>query len=672
MSDLQRRPARHLLRPVAVGLCSLLLGCGALAATPAATLVATPPVHPEKWPAARSRGLVDAKLEARISALLQQMSVAEKVGQMIQADVSTIEPDDLRQFPLGSILAGGGSGVHGDPRATPAAWLKQAQGFRAVSLESRPGHVPIPIIFGIDAVHGHNNVVGATLFPHNIGLGAAHDPELLRRIGQATAEEVAATGIDWTFAPTLATPQDLRWGRTYEGYSEDPEIVRRYATAMVEGLQGPAELNRKLQAGHIAASAKHFMADGGTRDGVDEGDARLSESELIATHAQGYPAAIDAGVLTVMASYSSWFGEKMHANHALLTDVLKSRMGFDGFVVGDWNGHAQIPGCSKDRCAAAINAGIDMVMAPQDWKALFQNMVAQVGSGEISRARLDDAVRRILRVKFKLGAFDPERPYDGRLELIGSAAHRALAREAVRKSLVLLKNDGVLPIKASAHVLVTGLADDIGSQAGGWTIGWQGTGNKKVDFPGGESILAGIKAALLAGGGTLYYESNGPYTDVAAARIDAAIVIFGEKPYAEMMGDIKLPLFNDRAALTELTRFHKLGIPVVAVFLSGRPLWVNPELNLSNAFVAAWLPGTEGGGIADVLLGDAAGKPHVDFTGKLPYPWPCSALLPPYTTRDDYKTPLFPRGYGLSYTQHATLGPLSESLDGHGCAAAES
>jgi hypothetical protein len=238
-------------------------------------------------------------------------------------------------------------------------------------------------------------------------------------------------------------------------------------------------------------------------------------------------------------------------------------MGFDGFVVGDWNGHAQIPGCSKDRCALAINAGVDMVMAPQDWKALFRNMVAQVGSGEISSARLDDAVRRILRVKVKLGAFDPERPYDGRLELIGSAAHRALAREAVRESLVLLKNDGVLPIKSSARVLVTGAADDIGLQAGGWTISWQGTGNKKADFPGGESIVAGIKAALLAGGGTLYFESNGPYTDMAAARIDAAIVVFGEKPYAEMAGDIKLPLYNDRAALTELTRFHKLGIPVV-------------------------------------------------------------------------------------------------------------
>jgi beta-glucosidase len=648
-------------------LAAVLLACGALAGTPEPSRVAQPQVHPEKWPAARSRGLVDAESEARISELLQQMSVAEKVGQMIQADVSTIEPGDLRQFPLGSILAGGGSGVHGDPRATPAAWLKLAQEFRAASLETRAGHMPIPVIFGIDAVHGHNNVVGATLFPHNIGLGAAHDPELVRRIGQATAEEVAATGIDWSFAPTLATPQDPRWGRLYEGYSEDAELVRRYASSMVEGLQGPADLNHKLQAGHIAASAKHFVADGGTRDGVDEGDAQLSEAELIATHAQGYPAAIDAGVLTVMASFSSWNGQKMHANRTLLTDVLKGRMGFDGFVVGDWNGHALIPGCSRDRCALAINAGVDMVMAPQDWKALFRNMVAQVGSGEISSARLDDAVRRILRVKFKLGAFDPERPYDGRLELIGSAAHRALARQAVRESLVLLKNDGVLPIKSSARVLVTGAADDIGMQAGGWTIGWQGTGNKKADFPGGESIVAGIKAALLAGGGTLFHEPNGPYTDVVAARIDAAIVIFGEKPYAEMMGDIKLPLFNDRAALTELIRFHKLGIPVVAVFLAGRPLWVNPELNQSNAFVVAWLPGTEGGGIADVLMADAAGKPRVDFTGKLPYPWPCSALLPPYTTRDDYKTPLFPRGYGLSYTHRATLGPLSETLDGQAC-----
>jgi beta-glucosidase len=642
-----------------------LTGCitFTVSASPAATVQAA--VHPEKWPIAGSRSVVDVTTEARITALLRQMTVNEKVGQIIAADVTTIEPDDLRRVPLGSVIAGAGSGVHGDDRASPAAWLTLAREFRNVSLEARPNHVPIPIMFGIDAVHGHNNIVGAVIYPHNIGLGAARDPELIRRIGEATAEEVAATGLDWTFAPTLAIPQDLRWGRAYEGYSEDPDLVRRYATAAVEGLQRTADLAGKLQAGRVAATAKHYLADGGTGEGVDEGDAQLSENDLIATHVQGYLAAINAGVLTVMASYSSWNGQKMHANRALLTNVLKGQMGFDGFVVGDWNGHAQVPGCTADRCAAAIIAGVDMVMAPQDWKALHKNTMTQIDSGEIPVARLDDAVRRILRVKFRLGLFDGARPYDGRLDLVGSAGHRALGREAVRKSLVLLKNDGVLPIRASARVLVTGpAADDIGMQCGGWTIGWQGTGNKKKDFPGAQSIVAGIKATLAAGGGILVHEANGPSTDVTAQRPDVAIVVFGERPYAEMFGDVKLPLYNDRAGLTEMTRLRNLGIPVVAVLLSGRPLWVNPEFNQSNAFVAAWLPGTEGGGIADVLMGNADGRPRTDFIGKLPYPWPRSATLPPYARGDAYKTPQFPRGYGLSYSQPASVGRLSEDLDG--------
>jgi beta-glucosidase len=648
----------------------LAAGLAAFAVSGYASAAAGPPfavepvVHPEQWPAARSRGLVDPETEARIGALLRRMSLEEKVGQMIQADTTTIAPGDLRQFPLGSVLAGAGSGVHGDARAAPSAWLALAREFRAVSTEERPGHVPVPIIFGIDAVHGHNDVVGATLYPHNIGLGAAHDPELLQRIGRATAEEVAATGISWAFAPTLAAPQDRRWGRSYEGYSDDPAVLGAYASAMVAGLQGPADLGDKLQAGRIAATAKHFLGDGGTAEGVDEGNVQLSERELIAIHAQGYPAAIHAGVLTVMASYSSWNGWKMHANRALLTDVLKGRMGFDGFVVGDWNGHAQVPGCTKDRCAVAINAGVDMLMAPQDWKALLQNTVAQVRAGEIAEARIDDAVRRILRVKFRLGLFEPARPYEGRLDLIGSAEHRALAREAVRKSLVLLKNDGVLPIKASARVLVLGDADDIGLQCGGWTIGWQGTGNKNADFPAAESILAGLKAALRAGGGEVMRESNGPDVDLAAHKPDVAIVVFGETPYAEMHGDRKLPLYNERTPLTQMEGLRARGIPIVAVFLSGRPLWVNAELNRSSAFVAAWLPGTEGGGIADLLVGDAAGKARADFTGTLSFPWPRAATLPPYAHGDGYKRPQFPRGYGLSYAKPGVVGILSEDLDG--------
>jgi beta-glucosidase len=626
-----------------------LLLCGLVCICPPAGIAAPSVAHPQQWPSARSAGLIDPSTEARIAELLKQMSLEEQVGQVIQTDIGVVTPEDLRRYPLGSILAGGDSGPHGDERAAPAAWLALARDFRAASIEHRPGHTPIPILFGIDAVHGHNNIVGAVIFPHNIGLGAAHDPPLLERIGAATAEEVTATGIDWAFAPTLAVPQDVRWGRSYEGYAQDPQLVARYATAIVVGLQGPSSLNGKLQAGHVAATAKHFLGDGGTAQGEDQGDDQISEEELIARHAQGYPAAINAGVLTVMASYSSWQGQKMHGNRALLTEMLKGRMGFEGFVVGDWNAHAQLPGCLPERCAAAFNAGVDMFMAPYAWKELYANTLAQVRSGEISRERLADAVRRILRVKMKLGLFESARPYEGRTELIGSSAHRALAREAVRKSLVLLKNDGVLPIRASARVLVTGPgAHDIGMQCGGWTISWQGTGNSNADFPHAESIYDGIRSALGAGGGT-----------VVDDRPDVAVVVFGEQPYAEYSGDRKMAVDNLRAPLEQLRALRKQGIPVVAVFLSGRPLWSNPEINASNAFVAAWLPGTEGGGVADVLVGDASGRPRADFTGRLSFVWPATVF--PAAPGPKGAAILFPLEYGLSYTHPAPVAHLSEN-----------
>jgi beta-glucosidase len=621
-------------------------------------------VHAQQWPAARSIGLVDPVTEQRITALLQQLSIEEKVGQVIQADISTIKPDDLRRYPLGSILAGGNSGPDGDERAAPATWLRLAREYHAVAIEPRAGHVPIPLIFGIDAVHGHNNVVGAVLYPHNIGLGAARDPELVRRIAAATAEEVAATGIDWTFAPTIAMPQDVRWGRAYEGYAQDPAIVSSYVAAAVAGLQGPATLPGKVQAGRIAATAKHFLADGGTSDGEDQGDARASEEELIRVHAPGYVRAIDAGVMTVMASFSSWRGHKMHGNRALLTDVLKGRMGFDGFVVGDWNGHAQLPGCTNIRCPAAINAGVDMFMAPDGWRQLYENTVAEVRSGEIAADRLDDAVRRILRVKFRLGLFEAARPYEGRLELLGSAAHRALAREAVRKSLVLLKNDGVLPIRASARVLVIGpAANSIGAQAGGWSITWQGADTSNADFPNGESIYAGIRAAIEAGGGSILPGSGDAIApSLVDARPDVAVVIFGENPYAEFLGDIKSALYYPANALETLRRLRRQGIPVVSVFLSGRPLWVNSELNASNAFVAAWLPGTEGGGVADVLVGDGVGRPRADFSGKLSFPWPVTAAQAEHGAGQASGPVLFPLGYGLSYAHPGAVRHLPEAF----------
>ncbi|MEO7384890.1 MAG: glycoside hydrolase family 3 protein, partial [Novosphingobium sp.] len=555
--------------------------------------------HPELWPAAKSRGLIDPHTEQAISALLKRMSLEEKVGQMIQADIGAIRPEDLRRYPLGSILAGGSSSPLDAPDRSPAGpWIATGKAFNAVATEQRRGHVPIPLMFGIDAVHGNNNVVGATLFPHNSALGAMHNPALIRQIGAATAQETAASGIDWAFGPTLAVPQNDRWGRTYEGYSEDPALVRAYAGAMIEGLQGKAGTGR-VQSGQVAASAKHFLGDGGTTDGIDQGDTAVSEQDLIAVHSAGYPPAITAGTMTIMASFNSWNGTKMHGNASLLTSVLKQRMGFDGFIVGDWNGHGQIPGCSNTDCPQTFNAGVDMAMAPDSWRGLFNATLAEARSGAIPITRIDDAVRRILRVKMQLGLFDPARPMASKPGTIGSSAHRALAREAVAEALVLLKNNGVLPLKASARVLVTGPgADNISQQTGGWTLSWQGDGNTNADFPNAQSIYAGIAQATQAGGGSATLSVDGSFS----RRPDVAIVVYGETPYAEMRGDLKTLEFQpgDKQALALLKRLKAAGIPTVSVFLSGRPLWVNPELNQSDAFVAAWLPGSEGGGIADV------------------------------------------------------------------------
>jgi beta-glucosidase len=616
--------------------------------------------NPKVWPQAKSAGLVDDATEKLVGDLMARMTLEEKVGQMIQADISAIKPEDLRTYPLGSILAGGSSPpLNGDDRSAPQPWIDTARAFRAVSFEDKPGKVTIPILFGIDAVHGHSNVVGATVFPHNVGLGATRDPELIRRIGVATAIETAAAGADWAFGPTLTVPQDDRWGRTYEGYSESPDVVREFAGAMVKGLQGEPGKGRAVLNGSVAASAKHYLADGGTQDGIDQGNADISEAELVRIHAAGYPPAINAGVMTIMVSYSSWQGVKNHGNKSLITDALKGKMGFDGFVISDWNAHSQVPGCSDDSCPQAINAGIDMLMSPNAWKGVYENTLKQVKAGEIAMERIDDAVRRILRVKAKLGLFEKERPFEGR-DVFGSAEHRAIAREAVRKSLVLLKNNGnVLPLKGNARVLVAGSgADDIGQACGGWTLSWQGTGNTNKNFPNGQSIYAGLREALQASGGRAELSSDGKYK----TKPDVAVVVFGEQPYAEMQGDIRTLEFQagDKVDLELLMKLKADGIPVVSVFLSGRPLWVNPELNASDAFVAAWLPGTEGGGVADVIVGDASGKPRNDFVGRLSFSWPKSAAQTSLNVGDNPYEPLFAFGYGLKYQDRREVPRLDE------------
>jgi beta-glucosidase len=639
-------------------LTSTLCGAGSVLAQTAGstTVPAASTAHPALWPKASSpTAMSDPATEAFVADLLKRMTIEEKVGQIIQADIASITPADLATYPLGSILAGGNSAPGGDDRASAQAWVDLARAFRAAAA-ARPG-ARIPLIYGIDAVHGHNNVVGATIFPHNIGLGAARDPGLIRKIGEATALEVAATGADWTFGPTLAVPRDDRWGRSYEGYAETPEVQRAYAGPMTLGLQGELSADHPLEPGHIAGSAKHFLADGGTHDGKDQGDFQGSEQELIDIHLGGYPAAIDAGVLSVMASFSSWNGVKHSGNPTILQDVLRGPLGFDGFVVSDWNAHGQLPGCSNESCALAVNSGIDMLMAPDSWKPLFANTLAQARSGEISPQRLDEAVTRILRAKVKAGVFRADRPVEGRLELLGSPEHRALARQAVRESLVLLKNEGsVLPIRAGARVLVAGSADDIGQAAGGWTLTWQGTGNTEADFPNGQSIWDGVNEAVTQAGGVAQLSPDGAFAD----KPDVAIVVFGETPYAEFQGDVADLDFRPEGPLETLRKLKAAGIPTVSVFLSGRPLWTNPEINQSDAFVAAWLPGTEGGGIADVLIGDAQGKPRHDFSGTLSFSWPRMATGEPLNVGQPGYDPLFAYGYGLTYAKGGSVPVLPE------------
>ncbi|CAN5149323.1 exo 1,3/1,4-beta-D-glucan glucohydrolase [soil metagenome] len=621
------------------------------AATPAAT------AHPSLWPSAASpAAMSDPSTERFVTELMSRMTIEEKVGQTIQADIGSITPEQLLQYPLGSILAGGNSSPGGDERAGAQHWVDLARAFRAAAA-ARPG-AKVPLIYGIDAVHGHNNVVGATIFPHNIGLGAMRDPDLVQRIGEATAMEVAVTGADWTFGPTLAVPRDDRWGRAYEGYSEDPEVQRAYAAPMTLGLQGELAADHPLAPGHIAGSAKHFLADGGTADGEDQGDYKGSEQGLIDIHLGGYPAAIDAGVLSVMASFSSWNGVKHSGNRTILTDVLRGPLGFEGFVVSDWNAHGQLPGCSNDVCPLAINAGVDMLMAPDTWKPLYESTLEAAKSGVIPMARLDEAVRRILRAKVKAGVFREERPVEGNLAQLGSAEHRAIARQAVRESLVLLKNEGgVLPIRAGARVLVAGsAADNIGQAAGGWTLTWQGTGNTNADFPNGQSIWSGIEEAVAASGGEAKLSADGEYSE----KPDVAIVVFGETPYAEFQGDIETLDFVPTGPLATLRKLKAAGIPTVSVFLSGRPLWANPEINASDAFIAAWLPGTEGGGIADVLIGDANGAPRHDFHGVLSFSWPKTAAGAPLNRGEPGYDPQFAYGYGLTYGRPGPVGRLSE------------
>ena len=616
------------------------------------------------WPRVHSRIPDSGMVEARVRTLLSKLSLEEKVGQMTQPEISAITPDEVRQYHIGSVLNGGGSWPGSNKHAAPADWLALADAYWAASKEGNAAGVPA--IWGIDAVHGNSNIYGATLFPHNIGLGAAHDPCLVRDVQAATARQVRATGQDWAFAPTLAVVRDDRWGRTYEGFSEDPRITRAYGYEAIRGLQG--DDTKGIGEDGVIATAKHFIGDGGTAGGKDQGVNPSSEADMINIHGQGYYGALAAGAQTVMISFNSWTNEalgitegKLHGSRKAITEILKGKMGFDGLTVSDWNGIGQVAGCTNASCPQAINAGLDMIMVPNDWKAFIANTVAQVRSGEIPMSRIDDAVTRILRVKIRSGLLDEPKPSER--DNAGAAALQArrVARRAVRQSLVLLKNEhNLLPLAPSSKVLVVGKsADSLQNQTGGWSLTWQGTGNTNADFPNGTTILAGLKQAL--GDGDVTFSATGEGVDPSA--YDAVIAVIGETPYAEGSGDIgKRSLENAKLHpedLAVLDRVSGHGTPVATVFLSGRPLYVNKELNRSDAFVAAWLPGTEGEGVADLLVkGRHTGR---GFTGRLSYSWPGSPCQTPLNVGDADYTPLFPLGYGLRNGQAATVPQLDEA-----------
>ena len=597
----------------------------------------------------------DTSEDARIADLISRMSVERKVAQLIQPQINSFTAEDMRRYRFGSYLNGGNGGPYGNEYAEASEWLKLADEMYLASVEPMPGGEPvIPTMWGTDAVHGHTNIIRATIFPHNIALGATRDADLVRRVGEATAVEIEVTGIDWNFSPTIAVAQDDRWGRTYESYSEDPAIVAPLGAALVEGLQGRKGDPNRLGAGHVIATAKHFFGDGGTDQGVDQGEVTGDIEALKAIHAAPYPAAIAAGVETIMASFNSINGEKMHGNKSLLTDVLRGELGFDGLVVGDWNGHGQVAGCTNTDCPQSLLAGLDIYMVPDDWKGLLETTVAQVKDGTIPMARLDEAVTRILRVKMRAGLLGDmlqpsRRPNAGDYALLGSADHRAIAREAVAKSQVLLKNNGILPLKKGANILVAGsAADDIAQASGGWTLTWQGGGDLDNSyFPGATSIWKGLETAVKEGGGSATLSPDGQYS----SKPDAAVVVFGEEPYAEFAGDRKHLGFTDEEGLGLLRKFKAEGVPTVAVFLSGRPMWVNREMNAADAFVASWLPGSEGAGVADVLTG------ATPATGKLGFSWPATCDFGPLNGPDGA---LFPVGYGRALTDTSPTAQLDE------------
>ena len=626
------------------------------------------------------------RCEAWVEDTLRGMTLEEKLGQMIQAEVQQLEPRDIGEYKIGSALNGAGVWPNKDRFTSPLGWAEMIDRYWTASAESfRDRPFDIPFAWATDAVHGHNNLYGATVFPHNLGLGATRDPDLMFRIGQVTAAELSASGMDWTFAPTVAVPLDARWGRFYEGYSQDPAIVAAYADAMVRGLQGSADTA-------VLSSIKHWIGDGGTRWGIDRGTNFCSEEELIELHSVGYRAALEAGAQIVMVSFNSWENEsnydhaplsgpaynfKLHGSRYLITDVLKGKLGFDGAVLTDWDGHCEISKCTLKDARYCINAGADMLMveARGDWLAILEQTRLDLEQGHILPERIDDAVRRVLRVKYRAQWSGKPRPVlrpavQGAASTVGSAAHRQVAREAVRKSVVLLKNNGgLLPLPAHSRVLLAGSAmDSFSKQMGGWSLYWHSNELCQEDFPEGKTLGRSLRDAF--SGSVTSMETH---TALDPAAFDVVIAAIGEDAYSEMLGDIRpwgtleyaalKPSYADDLAL--LRRLHQSGIPVVTVYFGGRPLYLNEEINLSQAFAVAWLPGIAGEGVADLLVRDAEGAIRYDAQGRLPCAWPATPYGFRLTRALDAgahgnhleyagdEEILFPLGYGLGMEKAA-------------------
>ena len=604
--------------------------------------------------------LKDKNICQRAEALLSEMNLDQKIGQMTQPERTTLTPEDVTQYHLGAVLSGAGSSPGSN---LPQDWVNMNDTFWAASMVQDAQHMAIPLIYGVDATHGNCNVQGATLFPHNIGFGAANDPDLIKRAATVTARELLATGVEWGFAPMLAVANNIHWGRTYESYSEDPAIVASFAGEFVKGFQGTFDIDGAV------ACVKHWVGDGGTTNGIDQGETTLTLTELEQTHMTPYYAAIDAGVMTVMVSFNSWNGDKCHSHKHLITDVLKTKLGFEGFVVSDFDGIDYLSEDYYEAVGIAVNAGIDMFMISESWREFIAHLKRHTQRSTVPMQRIDDAVRRILKVKLAYGLFEKPRPAErswSNHDSFGGPQHRAIAREAVRKSLVLLKNQAsLLPLEKHARILVAGKnAHNLGHQCGGFSIELQGScGNELVK--GGSTIWDGIKQ--VASRAVLSTEPDA--ADADPDLHDVAIVVIGECSYAEGMGDIRtgdhvlveagsqirgiMNVWEPYGSTLELASLHpedrqtietiaEKGIPVVVVLVSGRPLVVTRELDISTAFVAAWLPGTEGRGIADVLFGD------FDFQGRLSFSWPeCTEDIASHGISE--RKPLFPLGYGLSY-----------------------